>query len=141
MNTPENWQPICFLVDDAKEENIALREVFPEVPVNLCLWHVRRAWLKKLYSHVKDPFAKAEMNREMGHIMYSRPEEDPWMLSTDFIRKWNQESSFIEYYGKIWHSRISRWAKGYRTYSHGNQDSQGSIKRWHTILKQYLRGS
>ncbi|KAL3681335.1 hypothetical protein R1sor_024291 [Riccia sorocarpa] len=27
------------------------------------------------------------------------------------------------------------------TYAHSNQDSQGSIKRWHTTLKQYLRGS
>ncbi|KAL3681145.1 hypothetical protein R1sor_024101 [Riccia sorocarpa] len=70
LQLPESWRPSCFLTDDAKEENLALSEVFPGVPVNLCLWHVRRAWIKKLHSHVKDPFAKAAMNGDLGEIMY-----------------------------------------------------------------------
>ncbi|KAL3699992.1 hypothetical protein R1sor_018014 [Riccia sorocarpa] len=75
LRSPKSWRLSCFLVDDAKEENLALREVFPDVPVNLCLWHVSRAWLKKLHSLVKDPFGKAEMNRGLGRIMYSSVEE------------------------------------------------------------------
>ncbi|KAL3692055.1 hypothetical protein R1sor_005706 [Riccia sorocarpa] len=70
LQLPEKWRPSCFLTDDAKEENLALSDVFPNVPVNLCLWHVRRAWLKKLHAVVKDPFAKAAMNQELGRIMY-----------------------------------------------------------------------
>ncbi|KAL3693904.1 hypothetical protein R1sor_007555 [Riccia sorocarpa] len=141
LKSREDWRPNCFLVDDAKEENLALRDVFPEVPVNLCLWYVRRAWLKKLHSTVKDPFQKAEMNRALGNIMYCSQEEDPWVLSEQFMVKWKDETSFMQYYEKIWHSRIERWAKGFRSYAHGNQDSQGSIERWHATLKQYLRGS
>ncbi|KAL3679035.1 hypothetical protein R1sor_021991 [Riccia sorocarpa] len=70
LQTVGEWRPSCFLTDDAEEENVALNEVFPGVPVNLCLWHVRRAWIKKLHSLVKDPFAKALMNGELGSIMY-----------------------------------------------------------------------
>ncbi|KAL3681360.1 hypothetical protein R1sor_024316 [Riccia sorocarpa] len=141
MMRPDECHPSCFLVDDAKEENYALGEVFPNVPVNLCLWHVRRAWLKKLHSLVKDPFGKAEMNRDLGRIMYCNVEEDPWQQSADFMVRWKEESSFVQYYDRTWHQRIHRWAKGYRTYAHVNQDSQGSVERWHATLKQYLRGS
>ncbi|KAL3693791.1 hypothetical protein R1sor_007442 [Riccia sorocarpa] len=74
LQIAEEWRPSCFLTDDAKEENVPLNEVFPEVPINLCLWHVRRAWIKKLHSVVKDPFAKALMNGELGNIMYARSE-------------------------------------------------------------------
>ncbi|KAL3699913.1 hypothetical protein R1sor_017935 [Riccia sorocarpa] len=140
LQTPGEWRPSCFLTDDAKEENVALNEVFPGVPVNLCLWHVRRAWIKKLHSLVKDPFAKALMNGELGSIMYM-VNEDPWQKSVDFMSKWREQRSFVQYYEKNWHSRITRWAKAYRNYPHSNQDSQGSIERWHATLKQYLRGS
>ncbi|KAL3698940.1 hypothetical protein R1sor_016962 [Riccia sorocarpa] len=61
----------------------------------------------------------------------------------EFMAKWqgSGESSFIQYYDRNWHSRIDRWAKGYRTYTHCNQDSHGSIEKWHATLKQYLQGS
>ncbi|KAL3676091.1 hypothetical protein R1sor_026039 [Riccia sorocarpa] len=98
MKTLEEWQPNCFLVDDVKEENIALR--IPKVSVNLCMFHIRRAWLKKLHSCVEYPFGKAEMNRSLGRIMYCNVEEDPWMMSFDFMLKWKEESSFIRYYEK-----------------------------------------
>ncbi|KAL3694271.1 hypothetical protein R1sor_007922 [Riccia sorocarpa] len=86
--SPEKWRPSCFLTDDAKEENLTLRYWFsltcrahrslcvrmlcdvPNVPVNLCLWHVRSVWLRKLHAVVKDPFAKAAMNVDLGRIMY-----------------------------------------------------------------------
>ncbi|KAL3687892.1 hypothetical protein R1sor_014201 [Riccia sorocarpa] len=68
---PSEWRPSCWLVDDAPEEYAALSTVFPNIPVNLCLFHVRRAWLKNLHAKVKDPFMKAELNRELGRIMYA----------------------------------------------------------------------
>ncbi|KAL3675587.1 hypothetical protein R1sor_025535 [Riccia sorocarpa] len=66
---------------------------------------------------------------------------DPWQKSVEFMAKWKQHSSFVQYYEKNWHNRINRWAKAYRMYAHANQESQGSIERWHATLKQYLRGS
>ncbi|KAL3691667.1 hypothetical protein R1sor_005318 [Riccia sorocarpa] len=140
LHLAEEWRPSCFLTDDAKEENVALNEVFPDVPVNLCLWHVRRAWIKKLHSVVKDPFDKAAINGELGCIMYAST-EDPWQKSVEFMSRWREQRAFIQYYEKNWHWRIRRWAKAYRNYPHSNQDSQGSIERWHSTLKQYLRGS
>ncbi|KAL2652658.1 hypothetical protein R1flu_020786 [Riccia fluitans] len=31
-------------------------EVFPGIPINLCLWHVRRAMLMQLHSHVRSAY-------------------------------------------------------------------------------------
>lgn len=57
------------------------RAIFPGVPINLCFWHVRRAWTKNLMSKVKDPFGRADMNRELKALMY---EEAEGKLHCDF---------------------------------------------------------
>ncbi|KAL3702124.1 hypothetical protein R1sor_020146 [Riccia sorocarpa] len=102
LKTPDLWHPNWFLVDDAKEENIALRYV----PVNLCLWHVRRAWLKKLHSLVKDPFQKAEMNRSLGQIIYcgivddKMPSYAGWISEVELLHrlgtKWGTNYGGVE---------------------------------------------
>ncbi|KAL3701153.1 hypothetical protein R1sor_019175 [Riccia sorocarpa] len=121
---PPEWRPTCWLVDDAPEEYASLNNVFPDIPVNLCLFHVRRAWIKQLHAKVKDPFKKAEINKELGQIMYT-----------------TNEGQFRSYYRTHWHPRIDRWAKVYRQYQHNNQESQGGIERWHSTLKAHLRCS
>ncbi|KAL3679156.1 hypothetical protein R1sor_022112 [Riccia sorocarpa] len=138
---PSEWRPSCWLVDDAPEEYAALTTVFPNIPVNLCLFHVNRwAWLKNLHAKVKDSFMKAELNRELGRIMYA-VDEDPGELSEQFMENNAAEVQFISYYRTHWHPRIGRWAKVYRQYQHSNQESQGAIERWHSTLKTYLRCS
>ena len=37
-----DWMPSCFIIDCAKAEVNALKEVFPEIPIYFCSWHVQR---------------------------------------------------------------------------------------------------
>ncbi|KAL3688157.1 hypothetical protein R1sor_014466 [Riccia sorocarpa] len=113
LRSPESWHPSCFLVDDAKEENLALREVFPDVPVNLCMWHVRRAWLKKLHSLVKDLFGKAEINRGLGRIMYNSVEEGDLLSNIEAELKavTFNERPFMEPSANFnWNRNTGRWS-------------------------------
>lgn len=36
-----NWQPSCFIIDCAEVEVVAIQEVFPNIPIYFCSWHVR----------------------------------------------------------------------------------------------------
>lgn len=37
-----NWSLSCFIINCVEAEVGALREVFPEIPIYFCSWHVRR---------------------------------------------------------------------------------------------------
>jgi hypothetical protein len=42
------WKPKTFVVDDADAEIGAINETFPGCNILLCLWHVKRCWIKHL---------------------------------------------------------------------------------------------
>lgn len=93
------WHPNCWLIDVASKEISALgyfstfvfalfirwpsskqtcsffkvydRAVWPDILVTLCTWHVRRPWTKNLIAKVSNLFAKAQMNHDLGDIMYT----------------------------------------------------------------------
>lgn len=71
------WRPSCFIVDDCDAQTNALKAVFgQDVPVNLCTWHVKRAWLKHLLQLVKDAVERWDMLKELSQIMIKpRPRE------------------------------------------------------------------
>jgi hypothetical protein len=49
------WRPSCFIVDDAGTMIDAVWEVFgTDMPILLCIWHVKRCWLKHLQKKVRD---------------------------------------------------------------------------------------
>ncbi|KAL3685941.1 hypothetical protein R1sor_003963 [Riccia sorocarpa] len=139
LKLPGVWFPSCIIVDDSKEEQLAISHVFPGLPVLLCLWHVRRSWIKELHAKVSNPIVKAEMNRSLGTIMYAS--EDAQGLSEQFIRKFSQETKFMDYYIQHWHPQLQKWAKQYRDFKHNNQNINGAIERWHRTLKVHLRAS
>ncbi|KAL2621937.1 hypothetical protein R1flu_002142 [Riccia fluitans] len=63
------------------------------------------------------------------------------MMVIRFVEQWKQHVSFIDYFTTYWQPRVHQWAIKYQDYFHANQNSQGSIERWHSTLKTYLRGS
>ncbi|CAM6089789.1 unnamed protein product [Calypogeia fissa] len=141
LGLDKTWAPACFIVDCAAEEQTALSTVWPEVPITLCIWHVRRAWFKNILKKVRDPFARATMNSELGDLMYKK-EKDPLVMSIAFMLRWRLEQPlFVEYYETYWHSKITKWAVNFRKFNHANQTSNGAIERWHAILKLHLRHS
>ena len=54
-----DWVPNAFVTDCAQAEIGSLQCVWHGVKVFLCLWHVRRAWLKQAVSKIKDHAIRA----------------------------------------------------------------------------------
>ncbi|MCO5582895.1 hypothetical protein L7F22_036797 [Adiantum nelumboides] len=138
------------MVDDAEADIQALREVFGiGIPVLLCIWHVRRAWLKNLVKKVADATLRADMFRQLGMIMNMRgspcrsshdKESEAHKLVVDFMVKYESEVLFIDYFKREWLPRIGMWIRSSRMMRIANQDTNGSIEAYHGILKSKFLG-
>ncbi|MCO5564520.1 hypothetical protein L7F22_018181 [Adiantum nelumboides] len=150
LNLNKGWEPNAFMVDDAEADIQALREVFGiGIPVLLCIWHVRRAWLKNLVKKVADATLRADMFRQLGMIMNMRgspcrsshdKESEAHKLVVDFMVKYESEVLFIDYFKREWLPRIGMWIRSSRMMRIANQDTNGSIEAYHGILKSKFLG-
>jgi hypothetical protein len=86
------------------------REVFDGVPVILCSWHVKRAWLKALNEKVRDAELRLEIFKKLEAIMLHDPAtgslED---VATDvegmieaFFQEYQEQTAFTGYFRKTW---------------------------------------
>lgn len=72
LYTPHFAFALFHLFNSSPVAYFPSRDVFPGVPILLCIWHVRKAWSKNLISKVTCPFSRAQLNRELDEIMYAR---------------------------------------------------------------------
>jgi hypothetical protein len=59
------------------------KQVWPRTKIFLCLWHVRKSWLKQACIKIKDASTRANALKVLGNVMYNTncPNEqklDPW---------------------------------------------------------------
>ncbi len=59
------------------------KQVWPRTKIFLCLWHVRRSWLKQICIKIKDASTCANALKVLGNVMYNTncpndQELDPW---------------------------------------------------------------
>lgn len=85
------------------------RAVFPGVPIYICNWHVKRAWIKNLVLHVKDVDTRHAMFARLADIMHScRADsgevtmEQVRSMVSKFLEDYAVEASFIGYFTKEW---------------------------------------
>lgn len=88
------------------------RELLPDVPVFLCQWHVKRAWLKNLVAHVKNKDVRVAIWEFLGNMMYTtRDDGDHEALKQDLKRLRNSFSgqfsadlapTFVNYMEEQW---------------------------------------
>ncbi|KAH9299293.1 hypothetical protein KI387_030975, partial [Taxus chinensis] len=129
------WKPNAFMVDDARAEIVAIREVF-QCEVYLCSWHVRRAWLKNLIAKVKDVETRQAMFTSLGEIMHKSPTEEAAIHDANmFIEKYAAQESFITYWKDQWAHRIGMWARCLHTMPHVGQETNAAIEVYHSHLK------
>lgn len=89
------WKLNGFTVDDAATEIATIRDVF-QCPTLLCLWRVRRAWLKNITKKCSNVEVRREMFKRLGHIMYS-----PWTgidsvdAISEFVQDFVDQSVFL----------------------------------------------
>lgn len=46
-------------------------QVWLHILISLYTWHVRHSWTKQLIAKMSNPFAKAQINQDLGDMMYS----------------------------------------------------------------------
>ncbi|MCO5549443.1 hypothetical protein L7F22_002914, partial [Adiantum nelumboides] len=80
------------------------------IPIFLCLWHVRRSWLKNLMKKVQNWDVCALMFRRLAAIMNMRAEGGTSEVVAldnirdsvvDFLKDFAHEHAFIDYFALI----------------------------------------
>ena len=143
-----DWAPNAFITDCAQAEIGGLQTVWPGVKVFLCLWHVRRAWLKQAVAKIKDPAIRAGVLKGLGRIMYDTrcPQGDgmgPWAIrQLNALRdSFPIVSNFWDYFDKQWGDKTEMWVVGHRNLPYAGQDTNAAIESYHSNLKATLRAS
>ena len=70
--------------------------------VILCVWHVRRAWVKNVNQLVPNPNRVKEMFKELGDIMKYSSNDDVTDAIEGFFNKYADEEKFFDYFQKNW---------------------------------------
>lgn len=143
------WKPRAFAIDDAAVDVEAIRSVF-NLPVLLCLWHVRRCWLKHLIEKVKGWGVRTSMLNALGRIMDmpNRPGQGNVqrlrptnLIVSDFMTQFSEQVDFMAYFREHWLKKIDMWVWAARTLEHANPETNASVEAFYCILKQrFLKG-
>ena len=143
-----DWMPNAFITDCAQAEIGGLQSVWPGVKVFLCLWHVRRAWLKQAVAKIQDHAIRAGVLKGLGRIMYDTncPEGDemgPWAIRqlNALMDSFPIVSNFWSYFNKQWGDKTHMWVVGHRNLPYAGQDTNAAIESYHSNLKATLRAS
>ncbi|GLJ40912.1 hypothetical protein SUGI_0846320 [Cryptomeria japonica] len=137
----EDWHVNAFMTDDASAEIEAIRLSF-DCQVLLCIWHVRRAWLKNVYRYVSNKDVATHIFDRLGEIMYEISDDQGITTQSikNFMEEFKEEKKFIDYFQNTWchdESRIAMWAKHFRNFSHANQETNASIESYHSHIKSH----
>eukprot|EP01018_Ginkgo_biloba_P015399 Gb_14889 [translate_table: standard] len=94
------WRSSAFMVDDVAAKINAISDVFG-CRVLLCLWHVRRSWLKNLTKKCHDYIVRREMFKDLGDIIYNQSHTTNIMETIEcFMHKYRDQTKFLDYFRK-----------------------------------------
>ena len=68
----------------------------------LCVWHVRRAWLKNVNRLATSSIKANEMFSELGYIMKHILSNEVEDAISQFFIKFADEEKFLDYFHKNW---------------------------------------
>ncbi|GLJ19345.1 hypothetical protein SUGI_0348530 [Cryptomeria japonica] len=133
-----DWRINAFIMDDASAEIQAVETIF-ECRVILCIWHVRRAWLKNVYKYATKERAM-DIFHCLGAIMMAMHESEESTMEElhTFFAEFSDQPCFLEYFYNTrcqGEGRITMWAKNFRNFSHANQDTNNAMESYHGKLK------
>ena len=70
--------------------------------VILCVWHVRRAWLKNVNNLATSPDMASAMFSKLGYIMKYCSNDDVTNAIQGFFNEFFDERKFLDYLHKNW---------------------------------------
>lgn len=134
----QNWRPNAFLVDDPHLDLSLIRDTF-QCRVLLCLWRVRRAWLKNLQKKCLNFDVQKEMFKQLGRILYcTRTGSNANNAVEEFMQVFVDQRAFMEYLKRRWLTEIDMWVSAMRTLPISRQELNGAIESYHLKLKSKL---
>ena len=97
---------LCLIQKNAKTMLLKSREVF-QCRVLLCLWHVRRAWMRSLLKKCCNLDVQQEMFKHLGQILYCTKNR-PIIVDAiqEFMQIFVDQCAFMNYFRRRWLPRI-----------------------------------
>ncbi|XP_010249825.1 PREDICTED: uncharacterized protein LOC104592258 isoform X2 [Nelumbo nucifera] len=128
------WRPNAFLLDDPSFKALTVREAF-QCRVLLCLWHVRRSWIRSLLKKCYNFDVQREMFKYLGRVLYCMRTMD---AIEEFMQIFVDQCAFMDYFRARWLPSLELWVNGMRTLPVSNQEPHAALESYHLRLKSKL---
>ncbi|KAJ7526189.1 hypothetical protein O6H91_17G086300 [Diphasiastrum complanatum] len=118
------------------------------VRVLLCLWHVKKAWLKNLCHMIEDLVTRKQLWEKLGQLLkrsypshytyQQRVQESFDFLESLFTECGSTCHTFREYFRKEWmeSEKMSMWLQVANDIQHANHEVNAAIECYHANLKR-----
>eukprot|EP00276_Gloeochaete_wittrockiana_P002800 CAMPEP_0184672244 /NCGR_PEP_ID=MMETSP0308-20130426/85987_1 /TAXON_ID=38269 /ORGANISM="Gloeochaete witrockiana, Strain SAG 46.84" /LENGTH=364 /DNA_ID=CAMNT_0027119537 /DNA_START=405 /DNA_END=1496 /DNA_ORIENTATION=+ len=95
----EPKEPVVGMIDGALEAAQALVNVWPNIRVELCVWHVSRAWSRALQKKKwEDRTKMTDVLKDAESIMYKMDISERDTSLEEFRRRWASEQDVLAYF-------------------------------------------
>ncbi|KAB1222177.1 hypothetical protein CJ030_MR2G023415 [Morella rubra] len=132
------WRLNAFLVDDPSFEVSPIREVF-QCRVLLCVWHIRRAWIRSLLKKCSNFDVQQEMFKHLGWVLYcTRSGPNVLDAMEEFMQVFVDQCAFMHYFKTQWLPSIELWVAGVRSLPVASPELLAAIESYHLRLKSKL---
>lgn len=132
------WRLDAFLVDDPSYEISIIREAF-HCRVFLCIWHVRRSWIRSLLKTCRNFDVQREMFKHLGWLLYcTRSGPNAMDAVEEFLQVFVDQCAFMDYFKRRWLPNIELWVNGIRSLPVATPELNAAIECYHLRLKSKL---
>ncbi|KAG6643868.1 hypothetical protein CIPAW_08G016500 [Carya illinoinensis] len=132
------WRPNAFLVDDPSFEVSIIREVF-QCRVLLCVWRIRRTWIRSLLKKCCNFDVQREMFKNLGWLLYcTRSGPNAVDAIEEFMQVFVDQCAFMDYFKIRWLPTIELWVSGVRSLPVASPEILAAIESYHLRLKSKL---
>ncbi len=146
------WKPKTFMSDCSDAEMKAVTAVFPGIKIHLCIWHVKRAWLKNLCAHVSGDAKerlrlRADIMDDLNNLVAWKPKkaasedtvrQEGDTMFTNFAKKWDKNArckSFVKYFMAEWNGKKENVMKAFRVRSGKGVHTNNALEGYHAAIK------
>ncbi|KAM6543324.1 hypothetical protein CsatB_007771 [Cannabis sativa] len=132
------WRLNSFLVDDSSLDISIIREAF-QCRVLLCIWHVRRAWIRSLLKNCCNIDVQQEMFKQLGWVLYcTRSGQHSMDALDDLMQVFVDQCTFMDYFKRRWLPNIELWINGIKSLPVSSPEPNAAIESYHLRLKLKL---
>lgn len=135
--------PEKVTIDCSSVEVLALRNAFPDTPIQWCVFHVIRAWWDRIrqdvnsYSVQESKVVRQQVLSAMKDIMWARDPAEMGTKLNAFLCNYAHFTIFIQYFERTWvaNGRLQFWTICNQPQLLENMETNNYVESWHNQLK------